>query len=146
MKVKKIKDSITEAGFYFVKRKDFGYWQCMVRVLGTAPFLSLGNITPLFKTSDDTCLNDLSNVEWSERIEGLEGNEKTLESWQEEFLEVLRGGGKLQAVKIKKDNSGWGLRACKGFADAAQERLRLNLEVQWDLDEAYCDEYCMSRN
>ena len=68
MKIQEINGMPTEEGFYFVRESDKKYWQCLVRIIGDAPFLRLATQNTLFKTTDE--IKSLSNsLIFSEKLE-----------------------------------------------------------------------------
>jgi|GEM_PF-2525553 len=59
----------TVQGFYFVRTSESAMWQLLLEVIGIAPFMGVATIHALFKESDTTILENLTDLYWSEVIE-----------------------------------------------------------------------------
>lgn len=133
MKINRTNTLPSESGFYFVKTKSANYWQCLIRLNGTAPFLTVGYIKTLFKTTDDEILRDLTNLDWSEVMVLDNANQdhvEVLNKTQLEAIRMMREDGKLAAVKWVKEELTWGLKEAKDYCDALQEKyLKPNNEL-----------------
>lgn len=127
MKINRTNTLPSESGFYFVKTKSANYWQCLVRLNGTAPFLTVGYNKTLFKTTDDEILRDLTNLDWSEVMVLDNANQDHVDVLDKTQLEAIRmmkdpNMGKLHAVKWIKEQFDWGLKDAKEYCDALQEK------------------------
>lgn len=112
MKINKTNQLPTESGFYYVKTKTANYWQCLVRLTGTAPFLTICFAKSLFKTSDEDIVIRPSDLDWSENMSLTNANQDQIEELtdlENEALRIMREEGKLPAVKRVKELTNWGL-------------------------------------
>lgn len=120
----------TIQGHYFVKEKNSTSWQLLVLVIGVKPFMGIEKIHCLNNERDDLILRDLSNLDWSRKIE-MDVNEVVLDeingfvitlALKKHLVENVRNGHKLQAIKDLKEvakNNGYeiGLREAKEYCD-----------------------------
>jgi len=133
MKVNKTNQLPSESGFYFVKTKSVNYWQCLVRLNGNVPFLTVCFVKTLFKTTDEDIVRDLTELDWSEVMVLDNANQdqiEVLDKTQLEAIRMMKEEGKLCAVKWVKEQFNWGLKDAKDYCDALQDKyLRPNNEL-----------------
>jgi hypothetical protein len=122
----------TVAGFYFAKSETSNKWQLLIKVSGVAPFMNMDNIHCLNQESDDTILQNLLTVEWSEAVEmtattldvhcGFTISMETKDS----IINKLIDGQKLAAVILlkKSTDNEMGLKEAKNYVDALEVTLK----------------------
>lgn len=119
MKVIK-KEIPQEHGFYFAKQSFVGYWQLLITLSGKAPFLKVTKVSALINDNALSLVDtDLTQLDWSEVIEISDVETNTFDA---EYVEIMRGGEKLRAVKLLKERTGWGLKEAKEYCDALQAK------------------------
>lgn len=120
--MKVIKQSIPSVeGWYFIKHPNYPYWQCLVMLRGKAPFLKIINTLPLFfENQTSIALGDLNNLDWSELIELTDINSTVYGDNQ--LIETMRSGNRLQAIKDHKELTGKGLKEAKEYCDVLYEK------------------------
>ena len=109
-----------QQGWYFVKQSFVSYWQLLVLLTGKAPFLKVTKSNALINDNALTLLNgDLTELDWSEAIELDDVETNTIDA---EYIQMMREGSKLAAIKLLKERTGMGLKEAKEYCDNLQAK------------------------